>query len=147
MQYVYYNFDLEPVNNKIVDFTLHRCGRYNRLKKLAFTTNKYDHHDIIEIVLIIVLSSNINITICYLITCLHVFSSVLWCSLQFPRKIDAQFVITLICFSGFMFHVNCIYLMCPTWFMWYSCRVTVIRLVSIVMNLSSSSVFRLGFFI
>lgn len=46
------------------------------------------------------------------ITCLHLFSSTVWCPLRYQRKIWCSFVFTPICFVGrswFFVYVICIY--------------------------------------
>jgi len=67
---------------------------------------------------------------CCQITRVHVFRSVVWCPLLFPRKNDVQFISNPICLWGLMFylfyHVFIYVYWCPTrfHFRWCSFRLT-----------------------
>jgi hypothetical protein len=74
----------------------------------------------------------VRVVQCCQITGLHVFSSVLWCTLRFPRNNDVLFVFTPICYiGGFMFYL-CFILYLFTYIgvqndfhkRWYSCHLT-----------------------
>jgi len=59
--------------------------------------------------------SGIRVVQCCQITCLFVFSSMLWCQLRFPCKNNDQFVFTTICFVESFYFINVI-IWCPTRF-------------------------------
>ena len=138
--YMYYMTATHPpsfiYNNSIFIF-ISACNIISFTWKCLWTANPPGELELTAVFFTCL--SGVAVVQCCQVTYLHVFSSVLWYRIRFPRKNDARFDCTPNCYVGvYSLLVFFVYLFTSTGVQydfhvrWYYCHLTVTRRMSLV---------------